>query len=212
MLRKVHFITIGFLLSFYAFAGSAILSADADNLGNRYSIIANLGYGEYKRAYHSDEQTAIGRLALAAELWTISQAAFGLEVGIQSGARMHIAQSTFETLSHAVQTTMRPMFDLLVTAQANPLDESLLFTQVKGGLVYRHWQINSILINNKNAVVGEVQAGFGYPLTEVANLSLLYQGIFGGSPKVRLNSPTETGFVSVAPMQHGILLGFSIIA
>ena len=107
---------------------------------------------------------------------------------------------------------MRPMLDLLVTAQTNPLDESLLFTQIKGGLVYRHWQINSLFIYNKNEIAGEIQAGLGYPLTEIANLSLLYQGIFGGNPRPRMMSPMEPLSMTTAPIQHGVLLGFSIIA
>ena len=38
------------------------------------------------------------------------------------------------------------MLDLLITAHANPVNESLLFTQIKGGLAYRHWQMDSVFL------------------------------------------------------------------
>jgi hypothetical protein len=218
MIRKMCFIAVGFFLSFKVFASSFLpissLFANPDNLDNRWSIIASLGYGEYQHMYRADGQTVLGRLALAAEMLAASQATFGLEIGLQSGNRMRFAipQGTFDTLGGAVRTTMRPMLDLLVTAYMNPLSESLLFTQVKGGIAYRHWQIDSNWINNKSEFAGEVQAGLGYPLTEISNLNLLYQGVFGGNPKLHANLFNEPRMISSLPMQHGVLLGFSIIA
>jgi hypothetical protein len=216
MTRRIHLIVIGCFLSFNVLARSYLptLLSNSENLDNRWSVIASLGYGEYQHMYRSGGQTAIGRLAFAAELLATNQATFGLEIGVQSGNRMRltIPQGALDTLGCAVRTTMRPMLDLLVTANATPLNESLLFTQVKGGIAYRHWQINSVWINNKSEIAGEVQAGVGYPLTEITNLNLLYQGVFGGSPKLHTNPLTETGFITSLPIQHGVLLGLSIIA
>lgn len=217
MIKRMCALIIGFFLSFNALANSHLLAIipDSDELENRWSLIASLGYAEFQHIYRSDGRTVLGRLAFAAELLTISQASLGLEIGVQSSNRMRISipQSTLGTLGYAVQTTMRPMLDLLVTANANPLSESLLFTQVKGGVAYRHWQLNDPTVTNKSQLAGEVQAGFGYPLTEITSLSLLYQGVFGGNPKFRTH-PTfiEAGYVANIPIQHGILLGFSIIA
>jgi hypothetical protein len=188
--------------------------SDSEDLGNRWSVIANLGYTEYQHTQSAGSETALGRLALAAEMLTTSQASFGLEFGIQSGNRMRLAipQGTLTTLGTAVRTSVKPMLDLLVTAHANPVNESLLFTQNKGGIAYRHWQIDSIFVNNKSEISGEFQAGFGYPLTEITNLNLLYQGIFGGNPKIHANPSNYTAYIARLPVQHGILLGFSIIA
>lgn len=213
MIRRICLITIGCFLSFNVFANSYLLPTP-ESLDNRWSVIASSGYSDFQHMYRSDGQTAIGRLALAAELLTVTQANFGLELGVQTGNRMRFAipQGPLATLGYAVQTTMRPMFDLLVTANASPLTESLLFTQLKGGIAYRYWQIDSFRINNKSEIAGEVQAGFGYPLTEITNLNLLYQGVFGSNPKFRVNPFAETGSVSNLPIQHGVLLGLSIIA
>lgn len=219
MKQRLSLIAIGCFLSFTALAKSYLpimnsKSDNADNLDNSWSVIASLGYSDYQRVYRSDSNTAIARLAFAAELLTANQAAFGLELGVQSGNHMRfsIPQGTLDTLGCAVRTTMKPMLDLLITANANLLNESLLFTQVKGGIAYRHWQIDNVWINNKSELAGEVQAGFGYPLTEISNLNLLYQGIFGGSPRLHANNLSETRNMSNIPVQHGLILGFSIIA
>ncbi len=216
MIRRIHFIAIGFFLSFNAFANSNLPSmiATPTDLDNRWSIITSLGYGDYQHMYRSDGKTAIGRFALAAELLTASQANFGLELGLQTGSRMRfvIPHGPIAIVESPVRTVMKPMLDLLITAYASPLNESLLFTQVKGGIAYRHWQIDNYRISNKSGIAGEVQAGLGYPLTEITNLSILYQGVFGGNPKFRVNPLTESGFMSSSPVEHGLLLGFSVIA
>lgn len=216
-LQRVQLSIIGFLLSLNAFASSdtpVMMISNSDDLGNRWSFIANFGYTEYQRTQGAGSQTALGRLAFAAEMLATNQANFGLEFGLQTGNRMRLAipQGALNTLSTAVRTTMRPMLDLLITAHANPVDESLLFTQIKGGIAYRHWQIDSIYFNNKSEISGEFQAGFGYPLTEITNLNVLYQGIFGGNPKLHANPSNYTAYITNLPIQHGILLGFSIIA
>ncbi|KTD24680.1 MULTISPECIES: hypothetical protein [Legionella] len=211
MIQRMCLMTIGCFLSFNVFANSYL---PPESLDNRWTLVASLGYSDYQHMHRSEGQTAVGRLALAAELLTATQANFGLEVGVQTGNRMRFAipQGPIAALGYAVQTTMRPMFDLLVTANANPLTESLLFTQLKGGIAYRYWQINSFRINNKAEIAGEVQAGFGYPLTEITNLNLLYQGVFGSNPRFHVHPFPESGSVSNIPIQHGVLLGLSIIA
>lgn len=217
MIRRTRTIALGCVLSFNALAGGShipAISLESENEDNRWSIIASLGYGQYQSMYRDDGQTAIGRLAIAAELLTTRQTAFGLELGVQSGNRMRfeIPQSTLDVLGGVVRTTVKPMLDLLITANTNPLSESLLFTQIKGGIAYRQWQMDSDLINSKSELAGEVQAGFGYPLTEITSLNLLYQGVFGGNPKFHLSPLNETGRISTIPIQHGVLFGLSVIA
>ncbi|MCA0404326.1 MAG: hypothetical protein LCH30_11155 [Proteobacteria bacterium] len=217
MKRAISLIILGAVLSFTAIAGSYSdekLSVDTDPLGNRWSIIASLGYTEYQKMYRHDGQTALARLAFAASFLATRQASFGFELGAQTGNRMRLAipQGTLGLLGCAVRTTVRPMVDLLITANTTPINESLLYTQVKGGIAYRHWQINNILLGDKSTIAGEVQAGIGYPITEITNLNLLYQGIFGGNPKFRANPYGESGYIVNVPIQHGILLGFSIVA
>lgn len=217
MIRRMHLIMLGCLLSFNAFCSSDIpvlMISNSDYLNNRWSVLASIGYTEFQKTHGSGGQTALGRFALGAELLATSQTNFGLELGVQTGNRMklEIPHGALSVFGNIARTTMRPMLDLLITAHANPVNESLLFTQIKGGLAYRHWQMDSVFFNNKSEFSGEFQAGFGYPITEISNLNLLYQGIFGGNPKLRIRPYSFAGYIANLPIQHGLLLGFSIIA
>ncbi|ASQ45613.1 hypothetical protein [Legionella clemsonensis] len=213
---RMRIIALGCVLSLDASAGESYLPAISleETQGNRWSIMASLGYGQYQHMYSDDGQTPLARLAVGAELLTTTQTAFGLEVGVQNGNRMRVAVpvNTLNILSGVVKTTVKPMLDLLLTANTNPISESLLFTQIKGGIAYRQWQMESNWVSNKTELAGEVQAGFGYPLTEVTSLNLLYQGVFGGNPKFRQGSLNDSWHFSSIPVQHGILFGFSVIA
>ncbi|MDI9819832.1 MULTISPECIES: hypothetical protein [unclassified Legionella] len=203
------------VLSFNALAGTYLPAISfEENQGNRWSIIASLGYGQYQQVYSDDGKTALGRLAVSAELLSTSQTAIGLEVGVQNGNHMRLALpfGTLGTLGGVVRTTVKPMLDFLVTANTAPINESLLYTQFKGGIAYRQWQMDTVLISNKTELAGEVQAGFGYPLTEITSLNLLYQGVFGGTPRFRQGWLTDNAHISNIPVQHGVLLGFSVIA
>ncbi len=215
IIRRMHFIILGCFLSFNVFSSAnspVLMISEAENLNNRWSFMASLGYSGYQQIQSSNNRNPLARLSLAAELLATDQANFGVEFGLQTGNRMHliIPQSNFTNLQNPVRSTIKPMVDLLLTAHANPVDESLLFTQIKGGIAYRYWQIDSVYFHNKSAIAGELQAGFGYPLTEISNLNLLYQGIFGGNPRFYLN-PSYIGNILNLPIQHGVLLGLSVI-
>lgn len=214
MAHKARMIAVGCVLSFHAVAGSYLPAISIEEThGNRWSIIASLGYGQYDHMYSNDGQTPLGRLAVGAELLTTTQTAFGLEVGVQNGnhMRVQLPPETIAILGGVVRTTVKPMLDVLFTANTTPISESLLFAQLKGGIAYRQWEMETNLISNKTELAGEVQAGFGYPLTEVTSLNLLYQGVFGGSTRFR-PPLDDTGHFSSVPTQHGILFGFSVIA
>lgn len=217
IIKRISLSALGCFLSFNASANSYLPAfvSNTDNLDNNsWSVSASLGYSEYQHMVGSDGKAPIGRLGFGAELLTTNHAILGVELGLQSGnhMRLPVPEGAFGALCGAVRTSMRPMLDLLITANANILRESLLFTQLKGGVAYRHWQIENIWINNKSQLAGEVQAGLGYPLTEISNLNLLYQGIFGGNPRLRANPLSDSGFIANMPIQHGVLFGFSIIA
>lgn len=216
-IRRMHLVMLVCLLSFNAFSSTkapVLMISNTEGLDNRWSVLASLGYTALQHTHGPGSKTVLGRLALGAELLTTNQANFGLEFGVQTGSsrlRLAIPENAVTALGSVARTTMRPMLDLLITAHANPVDESLLFTQIKGGISYRHWQINNIYFNNKSEITGELQAGFGYPLTEMTNLNLLYQGIFGGNPRPQVNPLTYSGFIVSLPIQHGLLFGFSAI-
>lgn len=216
MILRMHFFIIGCLLSFNAFTSGdspVMMISDSDFMDNRWSVLGSLGYSGYQQIRTYGSQTGLARLALARELINTNQANFGMELGLQSGYHIHlqVSQETFPYYGRPISTSIMPIMDLLITAYANPIGESLLFTQIKGGIAYRHWGMHNSYFENKSEISGEFQAGFGYPLTEISNLNVLYQGIFGGNPKIRINPFTYAGYITNLPIQHGLLLGLSII-
>ena len=179
-----------------------------------WSVTASLGYTDYQNMYLNTGQTVIGRLAFGKEFFTKGPFSFGMELGAQNGNSMQLAASE-EALrvlgGLPIQTTVKPIFDVLATLNTAPIGKSTLFGQLKGGVAYRRWQFedrNSI--NNLSQLAGEIQAGLGLPLSEKTRLSLLYQGIFGGNPQFNVNTITETGHVGSIPIQQGLLLSLSL--
>jgi hypothetical protein len=178
-----------------------------------WSISASIGNGKYQSLHNSSSKSALGRLALGNDLVLTGDFAWGLELGIQNGNKMHLAIPS-ETLAFLqwlpVQTSLGQMLDLLVTAKSDPLAGSSFFAQVKGGIAYRKWQIEHEAINNLSQIAGEIQAGFGYPITTLASLNLLYQGVFGNDPNLVINPYTRSGHLANIPSLHAVLLGLSV--
>ncbi|HAT8858882.1 TPA: hypothetical protein JBE16_05525 [Legionella pneumophila subsp. pneumophila] len=211
MKMKLQLIAIGILLSINVFADGYYPEPTSQD--QPWTIIASFGSGGYQHMYSKDGKTALGRLALANELMLSGDIALGLELGVQNGnkMRLNIPRETLSVLGWLpVETNLSPMLDLLVTAKSDPLFGSSFFAQLKGGVAYRSWQFDLYPINEISQLAGEIQAGFGYPITALASLSLLYQGVFGNDPNVKLNVSSKTGSVSNIPVLHGILLGFTV--
>ena len=181
---------------------------------HRWSVTASLGDTNYQSMYSDDGQTVLGRLALGRELFAQKQFTFGLELGVQNGnsMRLNVPQATLDELGGLpIQSTVKPMLDLLVTANTLRLGTSEFFGQLKGGIAYRRWQFDDrTSINNLSNMAGEIQAGIGYPISQTTTLSLLYQGIFGGNPDFSVNATSATGSVSTIPIQQGVLLSLSL--
>lgn len=209
MNTKVQLGIIGFLLSFTLWADG--YSPSFTSQDQPWSISASLGQGNYQHMYQNDGQTAVGRVAVSNELLLTGEYAWGLELGLQSGnnMRLEIPDETLALLQWIpVHTTLGPMLDLLITAKSDPLGNSAFFAQLKGGVVYRHWKIQQSRIKELSRIAGEIQAGFGYPITALANLNLLYQGVYGGDPNVEWNNQVIQ--VSNIPILHAFLVGLSV--
>ncbi len=178
-----------------------------------WSVIASLGYTNYQNMYLNDGQTAVGRVAIGRELFTKQQTLFGLELGLQNGNSMRVgaSQATLNKLGGLpIQSTVKPMLDLLLTAKTATFSTIPIFGQLKGGVAYRRWQFeNRTSVNDISNLAAEIQVGVGVPLNPTTSLSLLYQGIYGGSPNFTANSADGTGHVSTIPVQQGILLSLS---
>ena len=211
MNMKLQTITLGILLSFNAIADGYYPELTSQD--QPWSITASFGNGTYQRLNSNDGQTAVGRVALGNEMMLTGEYALGLELGLQSGnhMRVNIPKETMAVLEWLpVRSSLGPMLDLLITAKSDPLGNSSFFAQLKGGVAYRYWQIKNQPVNDLSQLAGEIQAGFGYPISALANLSLLYQGVFGNDPNLTLNTYAKTAHASNIPVLHAVLLGFSV--
>ncbi|HHT0594769.1 TPA: hypothetical protein ACTXXA_003326 [Legionella anisa] len=178
-----------------------------------WRLIFSGGYTKYNNMYDGDGGTGIGRLALSKDFLRSAQVAYGVEVGIQSGNRMRLSvpQDQLDVLGGLpIETTIKPMFDLLAKARYYPFSKNTMFFEAKGGLAYRHWQVDRVTVNDKSQLAGEVQLGVGYPITERTSLILSYQGVFGSNPSFRVNTVAETGHISNIPVEQGALLSLAV--
>ena len=185
-----------------------------------WSVLAGIGYSRYQDSYSSDNDTAAGRLALGLAFPTYWQALdLGFETGIQNGNSMKLSavqgSSQYCGISGttSIQTTVKPIVDLLATAQLSLNDAKTIFLVAKGGAAYRKWQFDRDSISNNSQINPEVQAGLGIRITPKTKLIAYYQGIYGRSVHVHTginrngamsircieNIPTQQGgFLSIA--------------
>lgn len=208
---KLSLLIIGIVLSVNGFADGYYPELTSQD--QPWSITASFGSGKYQHIFSKDGKTALGRLALGNELMLSGDFALGLELGLQSSNHMRLTimdetRAVLEWLP--VRTTLGPMLDLLITAKSDPLAGSSFFALLKGGVAYRHWEIKSPAFNSLSQLAGEFQAGLGYPITALASLNLLYQGVYGNNPNLQINTFTRTGSVSNLPILHAVLLGLSV--
>lgn len=208
---KLQIIIIGILLSFKLFANG--FTPELTSQDQPWSVTASVGHGHYQKVYNRDGQTTLARLSLDNELMLSGDFALGLEFGLQNGNQMRL-DIPYETLAVLewlpVQSTLGPMLDLLFTAKSDPLFGSSFFALLKGGVAYRYLQVEKRPIKEISQIAGEFQAGFGYPITALASLNLLYQGVYGNDPYVKVYKATRTASISNIPILHAFLLGFSV--
>lgn len=53
--------------------------------------------------------------------------------------------------------------------------------------------------NQALKMASEVQAGFGYPISQASTLSVLYQGIFGSKPQLSINDDARVYWLCYRP-------------
>ncbi|MDR3503394.1 MAG: hypothetical protein P4L79_12530 [Legionella sp.] len=201
---------VGILFSFTSHAVSYIPTLTSQD--QPWSITASVGSANYQ-VVANDKNSALGRLALGNELLLAGDIALGLELGLQTGNKicLTIPKKSLSRLRWTpVHTTLSPVLDLLITTKTDPLFNSAFFAQLKGGIAYRHWKINRIPVNEISQLAGEVQAGFGYPITALASLSLLYQGIYGNTPNAQLDPYSNRTNLANIPTLHAVLVGLSV--
>lgn len=188
------------------------------------TFLASLGYTGYNSSYGGQGETALGRFAAWIDVYHMQSfkvtsndanyfsPSLGFEIGVQSGHTMPIEASDAEIEVMGglpIATTIEPMIDFLATLTINNSKNPYTFGIAKAGVALRRWQIGRNTIPNVYQAAGEVQAGLGLRFTKHSTASLLYQGVFGGSPNLRINVPARLGTVDNIPIQNGILLTLS---
>ncbi len=183
-----------------------------DDPDHSWSLITSIGFTDYNHMMEKDGQTPLLRLGFGKRLFFVSGAAVGLELGIQNGNTMDVDTTAFpETGGLPVSTTVKPTLDLLATVKTGTLGHHPFFLLAKGGVAYYHWQFdNNDVMKNQIKLATEAQAGVGYIINDFFDLSLLYQGIFGGNPNLHLeNDYSNRLTMNNIPVQHGVLLSLS---
>ncbi len=210
MNKKLYLVFFGAFLSLQLFADG--FSPAMTSQDQPWSVTATVGASKYQSINPTDKIYPVGRIALGNEFMLAGDYAVGVEFGVQNGnnIKLNIPEETLAVLSSIpAYTTLGPMLDLLITAKSDPIGNSLFFAQLKGGVAYRYWEFN-LPAKDISRLAGEVQAGFGYPITALANLSLLYQGVLGANPKYQIIADNQISRISTIPSLHAVLLGLSV--
>jgi hypothetical protein len=217
MLKKYAFLGLAGFLSFTAFAGTmGVIPAPVMPMVevHPWSVTASLGYTSYDSGTAGTGQTPIGRFAIGKAFCDIGQSSVGAELGVQNGTnmRLFIPQDTLDVLGGApVMVTVTPMLDLLGTLRVSFASNSPVFGEAKVGLAYRRmYVLDRVDVNNKYQFAGEVQAGAGVAITDSATISVLYQGVYGGSLGFTADASALTGQMKNIPVQNGLLASLNI--
>jgi hypothetical protein len=179
---------------------------------SRLSLGAYGGYGNVSGAYKQDGQVTQDRLALGLRVAEYSFLSFGAEAGVQSGNTMRLAASS--TLINTagglpIESTLKPLLDLLVTVKSQILSNHPLFGILKGGVAYRQLVLNdrSSTRDGLQKLNGELQAGLSYKLTDHATLTAFYQGIYSGANAGLTLSTVGDVSISRIPTQQAGFVG-----
>ncbi len=171
------------------------------------------GYGVVNGAYKNDGQTAQARLTLGISAFTYKNLLIGAELGIQSGNTMRLKASSAIISASGdlpIQSTLKPLLDLLITLKTQLVADRPLFGIAKGGIAYRQLQLNDRTSSSDSLqkINGELQIGLGYNLTQQLMLTAFYQGIYAnGSAGVSIDASGDNTYIKHIPTQQAGFLG-----
>ena len=156
------------------------------------------GYGSINNAYKSDGDFAQGRLAFGAHIKQWKQQVFGGEIGMQSGNSMRyiLPTTTGSNLNLPVQTTLKPVIDLLATMTAPLFFNESIHYIFKGGIAYRQLDMENATSTRDilNQVAGEFQAGLSFNINPHLIITAFYQGIYANNGAVVSTDANNNNF------------------
>lgn len=179
-----------------------------------WGFTGSLGMTQYDSVYSNDGQSVLGRLSLNTQYSVSPFVALGLEAGIQNGntMRLDISKPILDELGgEPISITVKPLIDLLITAQITPFEDEAFFGFIKGGVAYRQAQVDRNEVNDLSQFRPELQAGIGYKLGDNLSLNIAYQHVFGSNPDYQVDAVTQTAHIANIPTQRALLLGLSIL-
>jgi hypothetical protein len=178
---------------------------------NPWLFLSAIGYSKTSNMMSNDAQSASLRLALGHDLSKTLNVNIGAELGVQTGSHMRLKMSTANHInlsSTAVQTTIMPMVDLLLTARKSLIDSKKVSGYIKAGAAYRTMHFDRDTINDLRKINPELQVGISMPITSNACLSFGYQGVFSSDMNLTTTT-TGNGNVKNIPSVHGALLSIT---
>jgi hypothetical protein len=192
---------------------TGLVHADNDTLNtNPWSMEAAFGMANYADVTLHDGQTAIGRLSIGHTLLTKSAWQLSLEAGIQSGntMRLDLPKESIDALGGVpIQSTMKPLLDVLLGFNAEPISNFPMMIWLKSGVAYRSLQLDRESVPDLTGFAPEIQAGIGYRINQQTTFNIGYQRIWGKKPELTINTLTETGTLHNIPSQQAVMLGFT---
>ena len=182
----------------------------ADPLQNFYAG-AYGGYGGMSGTAQSTGDFTQGQFALGYQQFLTHhpRVALGGEVGVQSGNSMSLGNvATGGAAGLPINATLKPLFDFLADAKYQLSARVPLFSIVKFGFAYRQLNLTGVSSASDlaNAVAPELEAGFGYNITQHVMITTFYQGIYADSTAhVGVDSSGGTTINNVPTQQAGFI-------
>ncbi|MBA2710176.1 MAG: outer membrane beta-barrel protein [Tatlockia sp.] len=209
-MKKIIFLIAALSVCFFGRSNACTHCDSSFNFGFSGSV----GLTRFDSVYQNDGQSVLGRLSLNSQYALSDFLALGIDLGVQNGntMRLSISKETLDLLGgEPVSINVKPMVDLLLTAQIIPFEDGGFFGFVKGGLAYRQAQVDRNEVNDLSKFSPELQAGFGYKINDNLAIHLAFQQVFGGNPDYKVNPITERATITNIPSQKAVLLGLSLI-
>lgn len=182
-----------------------------------YAVVSG-GFGVFSKMMKSDGYTPMARMALGRDVLSFKDATVGLEAGLQNGNRARI-KTTGAVLAAlggpAVQSTLKPVIDLLVTVHSKMLHHGNglgVFAKVGGAL--RMMQFDRTSLHNARKINPELQFGLEKDVSNQLAVNVFYQGIYGGTSRLAVTGALGAGRGNITniPSQQAIFIGLKLRA
>ena len=169
------------------------------------------GYGNVDGAYKQDGNVAQARLDLGVRFNAYHHVNFGAEIGVQTGNTMRLNASPAIIANSGglpIQSTLKPLLDLLGTVKGPIFTNFPLAYVLKGGIAYRQLQLEDRTSAHDylSQVNGEFQAGLNYDITKHLAITAFYQGIYNtNNAGISLDATGDTSILHIPTQQSGFL-------